>query len=115
MDMHRWPERACGPKSRESLARLLGDLAHPLRLALVRHLLAEGEECVCSLARRHGVDQPTLSRHLRILKDHTVLADRREGGNVLDRVVDPRVAPLLDSLGVLKAGARFLHYGEEKP
>lgn len=115
MGMDIWPGRACGPKSCESLARLFGDLAHPLRLALVRHLLVGGEECVCSLARRCGVDQPTLSRHLRILKDHAVLADRREGVNVLYRVVDPRVAPVLDSLGVLKAGTRFSHYGEEKP
>lgn len=101
-----WRRQASGPRGRESLSRLFRDLSHPLRLALVRHLLSEGEECVCTLARRCGVDQPTLSRHLRILKDHAVLADRRVGSNVLYRVTDPRIAPLLEALGVLEAGRR---------
>lgn len=80
----------------------------------MRHLLGGGEECVCSLARRCGVDQPTLSRHLRILKDHAVLVDRREGANVLYRVTDPRVAPLLDALGVLATGERAASRVEEE-
>ncbi|MGC8853649.1 MAG: ArsR/SmtB family transcription factor [Halothiobacillaceae bacterium] len=101
-----WPQEAWGSRGCESLARLFGDLSHPLRLGVVRHLLAHGEECVCSLARRCGVDQPTLSRHLRILKDHAVLVDRREGSNVFYRVTDPRVAPLLDALGVLEVRKR---------
>ena len=114
MEMEIWPRQACGSKGCESLARLFGDLSHPLRLGVVRRLLADGEECVCSLARRCGVDQPTLSRHLRILKDHAVLSDRREGSNVFYRVTDPRVAPLLDALGVLKVGKRASFRREEE-
>lgn len=106
MNMDIWPQMAGDSEKCTSLSRLFGDLSHPLRLELVWHLLSDGEECVCNLARRCDVDQPTLSRHLRILKDHAVLTNRREGSNVLYRVSDPRVAPLLDSLGMLEPGRR---------
>ncbi len=115
MDMHIWPRNACGTASCQRLAQLFGDLSHPLRLALARHLLAVGEECVCSLSRGCGVDQPTLSRHLRILKDHGVVADRREGAKAIYRVIDPRVAPVLDSLGVLDPNPRGTRFTEENP
>ena len=115
MNMDIWPRNACGAASCEKLAQLFGDLSHPLRLALVRHLLAVQEECVCSLSRGCRVDQPTLSRHLRILKDHGVVADRREGTRVFYHVVDPRVAPVLDSLGVLDLNHRSPHFTEEEP
>lgn len=115
MSMHIWPPKACGAKSCESLARLFGDISHPLRLALVRHLLAAQEECVCSLSGACQVDQPTLSRHLRILKDHGVVSDRREGARVFYRVIDPRVAPILDSLGVLDITWKSARFTEEKP
>ncbi len=115
MTMDIWPRKACGPAGVESLARLFGDMSHPLRLALVRHLLATDEECVCSLSRGCQVDQPTLSRHLRILKDHGVVSDRRDGARVFYRVIDPRVAPVLDSLGVLEMNHRGIHFTEEEP
>ncbi len=91
MDMDIWPRNAC--RAASCGAQLFGDLSHPLRLALVRHLLAVGEECVCSLSRGCRVDQPTLSRHLRILKDHGVVTDRREGAKAIYRVIDPRGPP----------------------
>ena len=115
MDMHIWPRDACGAAGYQSLSRLFGDLSHPLRLALVRHLLAVGEECVCSLSSACHVDQPTLSRHLRILKDHAVVTDRREGAKAIYRVTDPRVAPVLDSLGVLDPNPRSKRFKEENP
>jgi DNA-binding transcriptional ArsR family regulator len=115
MNMDIWPRKACGGASCEKLAQLFGDLAHPLRLALVRYLLATQEDCVCSLSSACHVDQPTLSRHLRILKDHGVLLDRREGTRVFYHVVDPRVAPILDSLGVLDLSHRSPHFTEEEP
>lgn len=88
----------CGSKGHDSLARLFADLSHPLRLRVVCHLLLEGEACVCSMARRLGVDQPTLSHHLRILKDHGTLGARREGANVFYRLADDRVVSLLAAL-----------------
>jgi len=115
MNMDIWPQNACGGASCQSLSRLFGDLSHPLRLALVRHLLSVQEECVCSLSRGCRVDQPTLSRHLRILKDHGVVADRREGAKAIYRVIDPRVAPVLDSLGVLDLSRHNTHVIEEEP
>ncbi|MGA9753382.1 MAG: metalloregulator ArsR/SmtB family transcription factor [Acidobacteriota bacterium] len=91
-----WPRQLQGAGSRESLARLFGDLSHPLRLAIVIRLLSVEKECVCSLAHSCRADQPTLSRHLRILKDHGVVADRREGAKVFYQVVDPRASAILN-------------------
>lgn len=89
------PYLGCCSKGQDSLARLFADLSHPLRLRVVCQLLVEGEACVCSMARRLGVDQPTLSHHLRILKDHGTVGARREGANVFYRLTDARVVALL--------------------
>jgi ArsR family transcriptional regulator len=58
-------------------------LGHPLRLRLLGMLRDERDICVCSLAAELGVDQPTLSRHLRILRDAGIVDCRREGARVI--------------------------------
>lgn len=115
MVMDIWPRQLNRAGSRESLARLFGDLSHPLRLAIVIRLLSVEKECVCSLARSCRADQPTLSRHLRILKDHGVVADRREGAKVFYQVVDPRAAAILDQIKIVGADQGRARLKQEGP
>jgi ArsR family transcriptional regulator len=115
VDIRIYPQSDWDRPALKRLAVLFADLSHPLRLEVVANLMQAPEECVCNLARRCGVDQPTLSRHLRILKDHGVLADRREGTNVFYRLVDGRVVSLLRSLKSLPVRPRGDGLTEEVP
>jgi ArsR family transcriptional regulator len=59
-------------------AQLLQALADPTRLAIVRQLSAERETCACDLTVGIDLAQPTVSHHLRVLREAgLVSADRR--------------------------------------
>ncbi len=62
----------------EARARVAKALAHPSRL-LMLDALSERELCVCELTELVGADQSTVSKHLSILKQAGVVADRKEG------------------------------------
>jgi DNA-binding transcriptional ArsR family regulator len=69
-------------------ARLLGALGHPVRLAIVE-LLAEGEMCVCDIARRVGGERTGISRHLALLQSVGLLSSRKEGLMVFYKLEAP--------------------------
>ena len=59
--------------------RLLGALADPARLAIVRQLAADGAVCACDVAPAVGLAQPTISHHLRVLREAGVIRGERRG------------------------------------
>ena len=80
-------ETCCAPVVRttlnneqaEKIAKVFASLSDPNRLAIV-NLLAEsqGEVCVCDITDSFKLGQPTISHHLRILKEAgLVTADKR--------------------------------------
>lgn len=81
-------------------ARLFGDLGHPARLRILCILSREGRQCVCRMLEEVGVPQPTLSRHLAILRGHGYIEDEREGTMVFYRIADARVRKLLAAAGL---------------
>src|SRR5674476_1340818 len=58
---------------------LLGALADPARLAIVRQLAADGAVCACDVAPAAGLSQPTISHHLRVLREAGVVRGERRG------------------------------------
>jgi len=62
----------------EARARVAKALAHASRLMML-DALADREMCVCELTELVGVDQSTVSKHLAILKNAGLVADRKEG------------------------------------
>lgn len=77
---------------------LLRVLAEPIRLRLLALLDAGGEVCVCHLHEAVELPQPTVSRHLAVLRDHRLVETRRQGLWVHYRLaegLDPTTAPLL--------------------
>jgi ArsR family transcriptional regulator len=58
---------------------LLHALADPTRLAIVRQLAAEGECCVCDMTVCCNLTQPTVSHHLRVLREAGVVQAERRG------------------------------------
>jgi len=59
--------------------RLLAALADPTRLAIVRELAASNETCACDLTSCCDVGQPTVSHHLRVLREAGVVTSERRG------------------------------------
>ena len=58
--------------------RLLQATADPTRLSILRELSAEGSVCACNFSDCCGVGQPTVSHHLRVLREAGwVTAERR--------------------------------------
>jgi ArsR family transcriptional regulator len=57
---------------------LLQGAADPTRLAILRQLTDLGEVCACDLGPR-GINQPTLSHHLRVLREAGWVSGERRG------------------------------------
>jgi ArsR family transcriptional regulator len=77
--------------------RLLAALADPTRLAIVRQLASEAETCACDFTSTCDVGQPTVSHHLRVLRDAGVVVGERRGSWVFYRLA-PDVAERLGSI-----------------
>ena len=77
--------------------QLLQALAHPTRLAIVRELIGTSEVCACDFTSCCDVQQPTVSHHLRILKEAGVIAAERRGTSMVYRLV-PAAADRLRAL-----------------
>ena len=93
---------AIGPEAATTVAGALKSLADPLRLRMLSEIVADprGETCVCDLAELAEVSQPTVSHHLKVLKDSGILISERRGTWVWYRIAPARqraVAALLDT------------------
>jgi len=67
---------------RVDAATLLKALAHPVRLQILRRLAAEREVCACDLGDAFSYRQPTISEHLRVLRQAGLVTTRRDGNKV---------------------------------
>lgn len=95
-------DHAMGADAAAAVAGTLKALAEPLRLRMLSAIATDprGESCVCDLADLTDVSQPTVSHHLKVLKDAGFLASERRGTWVWYRIVPSRknaVTTLLDS------------------
>ncbi len=61
------------------LASSFKALADPTRVAIVNRLAADGECCVCHLVEESDLSQPTVSHHLKILRDAGLVESERRG------------------------------------
>ena len=77
---------ALSPGAAERLALLLKALADPSRLRMLSLVAANGDVCVCDLAAVVEVSQPTVSHHLKVLREAGVVTAERRGTWVHYRV-----------------------------
>ena len=63
--------------------RLLAALADPVRLSFVRQLAENDGICACDFSECCDVSQPTISHHLKVLRDAGVVTSERRGTNVI--------------------------------
>ena len=59
--------------------RLLQAAADPTRLAILRQLSDTGEVCACDFTACCGVSQPTVSHHLKVLREAGWITGDRRG------------------------------------
>ena len=81
-------------EAREELARRFKALADPARVAIVNRLAGQGEVCVCELKGLLGLSQPTVSHHLRVLREARLVEARRQGTWAYYRLVPETVEAL---------------------
>ena len=81
-------------------------LAHPVRLKMVDVIYDRGGEiCVCEFMEVFDLSQPTISHHLKVLRDAGLITSRREGTFVHHRVVPAafdRLAVLMDRFSTIR-------------
>jgi DNA-binding transcriptional ArsR family regulator len=87
-------------KSTDPDIQLLAALADPTRMEIVRELAGSAEVCACDFTSCCDVSQPTVSHHLRVLRDAGAVTSERRGNWVFYRL-----APnLQDRLGAIAGG-----------
>jgi ArsR family transcriptional regulator len=83
--------------------QLLQALGHPTRLAIVRELVGTSQVCACDFTSCCDVGQPTVSHHLKILRDAGVIESERRGTSIFYSLV-PAAAERLRALAVEMSG-----------
>ncbi len=96
------PTHVIGEDAADAVASTLKALADPFRLRMLSAIATDprGEACVCDLAELADVSQPTVSHHLKKLKDTGLLASERRGTWVYYSILPARkqaVTALLDA------------------
>ncbi|HEX2884668.1 MAG TPA: metalloregulator ArsR/SmtB family transcription factor [Candidatus Limnocylindria bacterium] len=61
----------------------LSALADPVRLSIVRQLASDRAVCACDFTECCTVSQPTVSHHLKVLREAGVVVGERQGTNVV--------------------------------
>jgi len=84
----------------DAMAPLLAALADPVRLRMVSMLIAApgGSSCGCDLEEPLGLSQPTISHHLKVLREAGLVEGERRGRWVHYRVVPERLGELAEAL-----------------
>src|SRR5215470_17513890 len=102
----RLPVMCCGPfttplraDAADEIARRFKALADPTRVAIVNRLAAADECCVCDLTEAFELSQPTISHHLRVLRDAGLVESSRRGTWAYYRLVPDAVEQLRQTLG----------------
>jgi ArsR family transcriptional regulator, arsenate/arsenite/antimonite-responsive transcriptional repressor len=100
------PTLCCGPGTaplaiaeRDTLAARFKALSDPTRVAIVNRLAAADEVCVCDFVASLDLAQPTVSHHLKVLREAGLVESSRRGTWAYYRLVPESVAALRGALG----------------
>src|SRR5881394_633715 len=78
----------------EEMASRFRALADPTRVAIVNRLAQASETCVCDLTAAFDLSQPTISHHLKVLRDAGLVESTRRGTWAYYRVVPGTLAAM---------------------
>ena len=94
------------PAEADELSRLFKALADPVRLRLLSLIGGQstGEACVCDLTGAFDLTQPTISHHLKVLREAGLIASERRGTWVYYRML-PTAMDRLSELFTVRVNA----------
>ena len=78
-------------------AQVCSGLADPNRIMII-YSLADGPRNVTEIATAVELPQPTVSRHLKILRERGIVRSERDGQTIIYQLCDQRVVQALDLL-----------------
>ena len=78
----------------EHLAATFKALSDPTRVAIVHRLAAADSVCVCDLTSAFDLSQPTVSHHLRVLREAGIVEAERRGTWGYYRLVPEAISAL---------------------
>jgi DNA-binding transcriptional ArsR family regulator len=78
-------------------AQLCSGISDPNRILIIYNL-AESPKCVNDLASNLELSQPSVSRHLKIMRDCGIVRASREGQSMIYSLADQRIIQALDIL-----------------
>ncbi len=81
----------------DAAGQLLKSLGNPDRLLLLCQL-SQGERNVGELEQLLGIQQPTLSQQLAVLRREGLVATRREGKQIIYRIDSPQALAVINTL-----------------
>jgi ArsR family transcriptional regulator len=85
---------------------VLRALAHPVRWGILERLAAEPGICACSFTEYFDVSQPTISAHLKALRQAGLVTTQRRGTEIWYSLARDQLAPLAGRLsGIASPGA----------
>jgi ArsR family transcriptional regulator len=76
-------------------AAIFSALGDEVRLAIVIYL-KDGEKCACEIPAAVNRAQPTVSQHLKILREAGVLKSRKEGRMICYSICCPEVLKVIE-------------------
>ncbi|NKR42183.1 metalloregulator ArsR/SmtB family transcription factor [Rhodococcus hoagii] len=88
------------------LARMFKALGDPVRLRMLSLIAAHegGESCVCDISPAFDLSQPTISHHLKVLREAGLLDSERRGTWVYYRVIPSALEQLSTVLSAAWGG-----------
>jgi ArsR family transcriptional regulator len=84
---------------------VLRALAHPVRWGILRRLAAEPGICACDFTEFFSVSQPTISAHLKVLREADLVTTRRSGTTICYSIAPGRLAAIGAQIGRVAASA----------
>jgi len=94
-------------KSTDPDVLLLTALADPTRLEILRQLAGSAEVCACDFTSCCLVSQPTISHHLKVLRDAGVVTSERRGNWIFYRIAPNLIERLSAIAQTLVPGGIF--------
>ena len=94
-------QEAIDAEDAERLAAALRVIADPARLRLLSLIQAQPdhEACVCNLTEPLGLTQPTVSHHLKVLRDAGLVEREQRGSWAYYRIANDQLTLLRSLLG----------------
>ena len=87
-------------------AARLKALGHPVRLGIAVRLADEPETCACDFAEVFQVSQPTVSQHLKVLREARLVTTKRRGTQICYSLDPSAVREIERLLGRLRSTPR---------